>query len=105
MARRNVFDPLEPTAEPRWYVVRDRLGRVLEARALPTATDLKRTLVAAMLERIDAGWYLGEFGSRAGSFFCVRGIERISVGVEAAIPGQPVGYGAAHLTESPGRDE
>jgi hypothetical protein len=39
MARRNVFDPLEPTREPRWYVVRaarnaltrvDRRG--LEAR-------------------------------------------------------------------------
>jgi hypothetical protein len=31
MPRRNVFDPLEPTAEPRWYVVRDRLNAVLDA--------------------------------------------------------------------------
>ncbi len=97
MARRNVFDPLEPTQDLRWYVVRDRLNRVLEARAPPPGTDLKRLLVAAMLERIDAGWHLGELGSRGGSFFCVRGSERCSIGVEAADPGQPIGYGAAHL--------
>ena len=105
MPRRNVFDPLEPTAEPRWYVVRDRLGRVLEATALPAGTDLKRALVTAMLERIDAGWKLGEFGSRGGSFFCVRGPERCRVGIEAADPGKHAGYGSAHLTESPGHDD
>ena len=105
MARRNVFDPLEPTVEPRWYVDRDRLSRVVQARALPTDVDLKRILVAAMLERIDAGWRLGEFGSRGGSFFCVRGSERCQVGIEAADPDRPIGYGASHLTESPGRDD
>jgi hypothetical protein len=104
MVRRNVFDPLEPTHEPRWYVVRDRLNRVLEARLLPAGTDLKRALVAAMLERIDAGWHLGEFGSRGGSFFCRRGTEKCQIGIEAADPGRPVGYGAAHLTESPGHE-
>jgi hypothetical protein len=105
MPRRNVFDPLEPTAEPRWYVVRDRLNRVEEARALPPGTDLKRILVTAMLDRIDAGWHLGEFGSRGGSFFCIKGSERCQVGIEAADPGRPIGYGAAHLTESPARDD
>jgi hypothetical protein len=104
MARHNLFDPLEPTSEPRWYIVRDALNRVLEARALPSGADLKRILVAAMLERIDAGWRLGEFGSRGGSFFCRRGAERIQIGIEGADPGRPVGYGAAHLTESPGHD-
>ncbi|MGO9595228.1 MAG: hypothetical protein ACLQFF_05035 [Steroidobacteraceae bacterium] len=76
MTRRNVFDRLESTAEPRWHVVRDRLSRALESRALPAGADLKRILVAAMLERIDAGWHLGEFGSRAGSLFCIKGSER-----------------------------
>jgi hypothetical protein len=103
MPRRNVYDPLEPTAEPRWYVVRDRLSRVLESRALPTGTNLKRVLVAAMVERIDAGWHLGEFGSRGGSFFCTKGSERCQVGIEASDPGRPIGYGASHLTESPDR--
>jgi hypothetical protein len=83
--------------------VRGALNRVLEARALPAGIDLKRALVAAMLERIDAGWTRGEFGSRGGSFFCARGSERISVGIEAADSGQPIGYGAAHLVDSPTR--
>jgi hypothetical protein len=50
------------------------------------------------------GWQLGEFSSTGGVFFCTRGAERCQVGVEAADPGRPVGFGAAHLTESPGRD-
>jgi hypothetical protein len=104
MPRRTVYDPLEPTKEQRWYVVRDRLNAVLEARALPAGVDLKRIFVAAMLERIDACWKIGEFGSRGGLFFCTRGAERCQVGIEAADPGQPIGYGAAHLTESPGRE-
>jgi hypothetical protein len=66
MARRNVYDPLEPTKEPRWYVVRGRKSELLESRPLPVGTDLKRVLVAAMLNRIDAGWQLGEFSSRGG---------------------------------------
>jgi hypothetical protein len=56
-----------------------------------------------MLERIDAGWRIGEFSSRGGSFFCIKGSERCQVGIEAADPGQPAGYGAAHLCESPTR--
>lgn len=105
MARRNAFDPLEPTLEPRWYVARDRLNAILEARALAAGTDLKRIFVAAMLERIDAGWQIGEFSSRGGSFFCTRGMERCQVGIEAADPGQPIGYGAAHLAWSPQRPD
>jgi hypothetical protein len=38
--------------------------------------DLKRAFAAAMLEYIDAGWQLGEFGPRGGVFFCTRGTER-----------------------------
>jgi hypothetical protein len=83
--------------------VRDRLNRVLEARAPPPGTDLKRVLLASMLECIDAGWQLGEFGSRGGSFFCTRDMERFRVGIEVADPGRPIGYGASHPTESPGR--
>jgi hypothetical protein len=72
MARRFVFDPLEPTTEPRWYVVRNMHQAVLEARRLDTGADLKRAFVAAILEHIDAGWQLGEFSSRSGTFFCTR---------------------------------
>jgi hypothetical protein len=103
MARRNVYDPLEPTKEPRWYVVRGGKSELLESRPLPVGTDLKRVLVAAMLNRIDAGWQLGEFSSRGGAVFFTRGVERCMVGIEAADPGEPVGYGAAHLVDSPTR--
>jgi hypothetical protein len=60
----------------RWYVVRDRVNVMLEARALAANSDLKRVLVAAMLERIDAGWRIGESSSKGRSFFCTRGTER-----------------------------
>jgi hypothetical protein len=85
--RRNVFDPLEPTKEPRWYVVRNMRRTVIEARALPAGSDLKRALVAAMLEHIDAGWQLGEFSSRTGFFFCDKAGERRMVEISPSDPG------------------
>jgi hypothetical protein len=103
--RRNVYDPLEPTREPRWYEVRDMHGRVLESRPLPAGTDLKRAFVAAMLEHVDAGWQLGEFGSRGGTFFCTRGTERRMVSITPTAPGTKHEYGAAHLTACPGHDD
>jgi hypothetical protein len=72
MARRPVFDPLEATtSEPRWYVVRNTHGAVLEVRPLASRANLKGAFVAAMLEYIDAGWQLGEFCT-AGVFFCTK---------------------------------
>jgi uncharacterized protein YqcC (DUF446 family) len=88
MARRSVIDPLEPTKELRWYTVRNMHGALLEARLLPAGSNLKRALVAAMLEWIDAGWDLGEFGSRGGTFFCTRGAERRMVCITPSDPGE-----------------
>jgi hypothetical protein len=85
--RRNVYDPLEPTTEPRWYEVRDMHNRLLESRLLSPGSNLKRAFVVAMLEHIDAGWQLGEFGSRVGVFFCTRGTERRMVSVTPTAPG------------------
>jgi hypothetical protein len=87
MARRHVYDPLEPTKEPRWYVVRNMHRTVIEARALPAGADLKRALVAAMLEHIDTGWRLGEFSSRTGFFFCDKAGERRMVEISPSNPG------------------
>src|ERR1700722_18070238 len=105
MPRRNAFDPLEPTQEPRWYVVRNMHGALLEARPLPGGCDLKRVFAAAMLEWIDAGWRLGEFSSTGGVFFCTRGAGRRMVSITASEPGAHPGYGSSHLTESPGHDD
>ena len=88
MARRHVFDPLEPTKEPRWYEVRNMHRGLLEARLLPAGADLKRVFVAAMLEWIDAGWQLGEFSSRSGTFFCGRGADRRMIDITPNDPGR-----------------
>ena len=105
MPRRNVFDALEPAKEPRWYTVRNMHGAVLESRLLPAGTDLKRAFVMAMLNHIDAGWLLGEFSSTGAVFFCTRGAERRMVSITPSAPDYVHKYGAAHLTESPGRDD
>jgi hypothetical protein len=87
MARRSVFDPLEPTSEPRWYAVRNMHRALLEVRALAPGVNLKRAFVAAMLKWIDDGWELGEFSSTAGVFFCTRGTERRMVDISPSDPG------------------
>ena len=105
MPRRNVFDALESAKEPRWYTVRNMHGAVLESRLLPAGSDLKRTFVVAMLDHIDSGWLFGEFSSTGAVFFCTRGAERRMVSITPCAPDHVRKYGAAHLTESPGRDD
>jgi hypothetical protein len=86
--RRNTFEPLEPTTEPRWVVVRNMHGALLRVRALAPGSDLKRAFVVLMLEWIDAGWRLGEFSSTAGTFFCTRGVERRMINITPTDPGE-----------------
>jgi hypothetical protein len=80
-------------------------GALLESRLIASGKDLKRAFVVAMLEHIDAGWHIGEFGSRGGVFFCTRGTERRMVSIVPAAQGLQHRYGASHLTESPGRED
>lgn len=94
--RRTIFDPLEPTKEPRWVVVRNMHGALLEARSLSPGSDLKRAFVALMLEWIDAGWQLGEFSSTTGTFFCTRGVERRMFNLTPSDPGDARMGGHAH---------
>ena len=102
MARRNVYDPLEPSQEPRWYVVRSMTGALLESRQLPAGTALKRLYVATMLEWIDAGWQLGEFSSIGGTFFCTRGAERRMVSIQPTDPEKrQLGGGGSHRQGCP----
>ncbi len=99
--RRTVHDPLEPTAAPRWYVVRSMHGTVLETRELPASSDLKRAFIAAMLTWIDAGWKVGEFSSTTASFFCDRISERRMVSIDPTDPYDVPMYGGAHLGRCP----
>jgi hypothetical protein len=67
--------------------VRNMHQAILEARPLPTGADLKRAFVAAILEHIDAGWRLGEFSSRSGTFFCTKDNERRMVEISPSDSG------------------
>jgi hypothetical protein len=96
-SRRSVYDPLDATREPRWFTVHSRGGALRESRLLDSAVNLKRVFVAAMLERIDAGWEVGEFSSRTGVFFCKRGTEREMVSIVPCDPSEYRRDGAAHL--------
>jgi hypothetical protein len=84
--QRTAYDPLEFTTAPRWYVVRTMHGAVVESRELPEGADLKRLFVASILEWMDAGWQLGEFASRSGTFFCNRHAERRMVSISPTDP-------------------
>jgi hypothetical protein len=99
--RRAAHDPLEPAAEPRWYVVRSMHGTVIESRELPAGADLKRVFILAMLQWIDAGWGLGEFSSTSATFFCHRNPERRMVSIDPTDPHDVPMYGGAHLGSCP----
>ena len=100
--RRHVYDPLEPTKEPRCYAVRNMYGAVLEARQLPPGADVKRAFAAAMLEWIDAGWQLGEFSSRTGVFFAQRGIERRQIEITPSDHGRARGWAPERSSSAAG---
>jgi hypothetical protein len=95
--QRQRLDPLEPTAEPRWYVVRSMHGAIIESRQLPAGADLKRAFLVAMLEWLDAGWTLTEFSSASAAFFCVRNPERRMISIDPTNPHDVPMYGGAHL--------
>ena len=99
--RRAVHDPLERTAEPRWYVVRSMHGTVLESRRLPDGADLKRAFLTAMLRWLDDGWRLGEFSSTSAAFFCDKNPERRMVSIDPTDPYDVPMYGGAHLGGCP----
>jgi hypothetical protein len=91
MVRRTQFDPLERSSDPCWYVVRSMHNSILEVRSLPANADLKRQFITAMLEWIDAGWEIAEFSSRAGVFFCTKGVERRMIEISPTEQGPPRG--------------
>ena len=85
--------------------MRNMHGALLESRRLADGADLERAFIAAMLQRIDAGWRIAEFSSTGGTFFCTCGVERRMVSITATDPGRRPAFGAAHLTESPWHDD
>lgn len=76
-------------------------GTVLESRPLAGGTDLKRTLLTAMVQYIDEGWLVKEFSSASASFFCDRHPERRMISIDPTDPYDVPMYGGSHLNGCP----
>jgi hypothetical protein len=87
MRRRSQTDALAPVNAPRWLVVRDRLSRVVEFRALPPVADLRAAMQAEGERRAAAGWAVDDIPRTCSFFFCERENERVCVSIECFEPG------------------
>jgi hypothetical protein len=96
--RRALFNPLEPTPAPRWYVVRTMHGTIIESRPLVAQANLTHVFITAMLAWMDGGWTIGEFSSTSATFFCTRDLERRMVSIDPTDPHETQIYGASHLS-------
>jgi hypothetical protein len=77
--RRAVFNPLEPSPAPRWYVVRSMHGAVIESRPVVAGANLTHVFITAML-----AW--------------MEELERRMVSIDPTDPYEPHMYGASHLS-------
>jgi len=84
--KRQSPDPLAPTADPAWLVVRDALGDILASCELAPNADLRAVLMGARSERIADGWDAEEIGARCAIFFARRDGERVLIGIERRLP-------------------
>jgi hypothetical protein len=96
--RRAVFNPLEPSPAPRWYVVRSMHGAIIESRPLVAGANLTHVFITAMLAWMEGGWTISEFSSTSATFFCTRDPERRMVSIDPTDPFEPPMYGASHLS-------
>src|SRR5262249_21634932 len=82
MRRRTLPEPLKPTHEPRWLVVRDSINQALKSTQIPPNANLRNVLEAARAERIADGWTAESIGRCVAFFFCSRDGERLMVAIE-----------------------
>lgn len=93
---RTEFDALQPTQEPRWFVVRTVHGRIVKSRRLPPNTHLVREFLTSVIAYIDEGWNIGEFSLRSAFYVATKVGERVEVMISATNPHEPIKpmYGA-----------
>jgi hypothetical protein len=84
--RRGRTDALQISRESRWLVVRDRLSRPLEQRALSAGSDLRAAMVAKQVELAAAGWRVDSIPKNCGFFFADRDNDRLCVAIECFEP-------------------
>jgi hypothetical protein len=95
--RRNVYNPLDPSVSPRWYVVRTMHGTVVDSRQLVLDSNLTHVFVSAMLAWMEGGWIISEFSSSSATFFCSKDVERRMVSIDPTDPYDVPMYGGSHL--------
>jgi hypothetical protein len=101
MARRNRHDPLQPVNEPRWLVLRNQLSQIDWYVPLLPNADLKASLEAGRQRLIDEGFTMDEMKWYA-FVFGRGGAERISLVIEAILPGSSViGHGSFLGSQAP----
>lgn len=96
--RRSVYNPLDPTMTPRWYVVRSMHGAIVESRPLVANANLTHVFLTAMLAWMEGGWQISEFSSSSATFFCTRGTDRRMVSIDPTDPHDVPMYGGAHFS-------
>jgi hypothetical protein len=73
---------LEISRDMRWWVVRDRLSRPIEYRALSAGADLRAAVAAKQAELAAAGWRVDSIPKKCGFFFADRDNDRVCVDIE-----------------------
>jgi hypothetical protein len=92
--RRGETDSLNPVDAPCWLVIRDRVSRVVEHRALAPRADLRAALKAQGEVLAAAGWTIGDIPRNCSFFFADRGNDRVCVSIDCYEPGHvPASYG------------
>ena len=89
--RRNNYDPMAISHEPRWYVVYDAFHAVLEHELLPPGANLWAVLREVMETRAERGWQIEiEHGEPSyGSFFCRKDGVRLYITIQPTDPSKP----------------
>jgi len=99
--RRSSFDPLAPTAEATWLVVRNEIREAIEVTSLERKTNLRAILSAAREARVADGWKADPIGRSCAFFFCAKDGVRLMVGIERRDPASPtLGHGGRPMRTS-----
>jgi hypothetical protein len=91
--RRGRTDALDVSREMRWRVVRDRMSRALEYRALAAGSDLRTAMAAKHVELAAAGWRVDSIPKNCGFFFADRDNDRVCVAIECFEPASRSAHG------------
>jgi hypothetical protein len=91
-SRRNRYEPLQRSTQPRWLVIRNMHRGILEHRRLDPDSDLYGVFIKALAAHVDRGYQMEEFSSGQACAFCNRGDERRMIVIEYVDPAQDTSY-------------